>query len=97
MEKIALMARLEAKAGKEEEVAAFLKGALEIVNTEEKTIRWYALKFGPSSFGIFDTFADQSGADEHMSGKVAEALMARADELFSKSPEILNIELLAVK
>ena len=97
MEKLALLARLEAKAGKEEEVEAFLKSALSIVNEEEETIRWYALKFGPSSFGIFDTFEAETGRDAHLNGKVAAALMAGAEELLTVAPTIEKIEFLAVK
>lgn len=97
MEKLALLARLEAKVGKEAEVEAFLKSALSIVNEEEGTIRWYALKFGSSSFGIFDTFEAEAGRDAHLNGKVAAALMAGAEELLSAAPTIEKIELLAVK
>ena len=97
MEKLALLARLEAKAGKEEEVEAFLKSALSIVNEEEETIRWYALKFGPSSFGIFDTFEAEAGRDAHLRGKVVSALMTGAEELLSAAPNVEKIEFLAVK
>jgi quinol monooxygenase YgiN len=97
MEKLGLLARLEAKAGKEAEVEAFLKSALSIVNEEEETVKWYALKFGPSSFGIFDTFEAESGRDAHLNGKVAAALMAGAEELLSVAPTIEKIEFLAVK
>jgi quinol monooxygenase YgiN len=97
MEKLALLARLEAKAGKEAEVEAFLKSALSIVNQEEETVRWYALKFGPSNFGIFDTFETEAGRDAHLNGQVAAALMACAVELLSVSPTIEKIEFLAVK
>ena len=97
MEKLALLARLEAKSGKEAEVAAFLKSALATVNEEQGTVRWYALKFGPSSFGIFDTFEAEEGRDAHLNGKVAAALMAGAEELLSGAPTIEKVELLAVK
>ena len=59
MEKLALLAQLEAKPGKEQQLADFLKSALPLANTETGTIRWYALQLGPSTFGIFDTFADE--------------------------------------
>jgi len=41
---------------------------------------------GPSTYGIFDTFADESGRQAHLTGKVAQALMAKAPELFAKAP-----------
>lgn len=57
MEKFASLARVEAKAGKEKEVLEFLKSSLHLAEGETGTVRWYALQLGPSTFGIFDTFA----------------------------------------
>lgn len=93
----ALLARVEAKAGKEEAVENFLKSALALAMEEEDTISWYALKMGPSTFGIFDTFNDEKGREAHLSGKIAAALMEHADELLSKPPTIEKVELIAVK
>jgi len=97
MVKVALLVRLEAKAGKEAEVEKFLKGGLSIVEEEPATITWYALKLGPSTFGIFDTFPDENGRQAHLSGKVAAALMAKASELLSQPPQIEQVEILAAK
>lgn len=97
MEKLALLVKLEAKPGKEEDVENFLKSGLELVNQEPGTKAWYALKLGPSTFGIFDTFEDETGRDAHLSGKVAEALMANAEALLSSPPTIEKVELLVVK
>lgn len=95
--RVALWVRLEAKPGKEQAVADFLKGGLAIVEQEPKTITWYAIKLSPSVFGIFDTFADDSGRDAHLAGRVAEALMAKASELLAKAPSIEKIDILAAK
>ena len=76
MVKLALYARLEAKPGKEKEVEQFLQSAVPLVEEEQGTITWYALRMGPSTFGIFDTFNDEAGRQAHLSGKVAAALMA---------------------
>ena len=76
MEKFALLARVEAKPGKEAEVLAFLKSALPLAEGEPGTIRWYALQLSPSTFGIFDTFETEEDRIEHLKGKIAEALMA---------------------
>jgi len=97
MEKVALWVMLQAKAGKEGELADFLKSAVPLVEAEPETIGWYALQTGPSTFGIFDTFANDSGRDAHLSGKVAAALMAKAPELLSEPPSIKKVDLLAVK
>ena len=97
MEKVALWVKLEAKAGKEAEVSRFLKSAVPLVDAEPETLAWYALQIGPSTFGIFDTFAGDSGRDAHLSGKVAAALMAKAPELLAQPPSIEKVDLLAVK
>jgi quinol monooxygenase YgiN len=97
MEKLGLWVMLKAKAGKEAEVAAFLKSAVPLVEAEPDTLSWFALQIGPSTFGIFDTFAAESGRDAHLSGKVAAALMSRAPELLADAPSIEKIDLLAVK
>ena len=97
MDKLALWAMLEAKPGKEAEVEEFLKSALALVEKEPATRAWYALKLGPSSFGIFDTFADEGGRDAHLNGEVAKALMSRAGELFANPPQIQKLSILASK
>ncbi|ASU33512.1 putative quinol monooxygenase [Mucilaginibacter xinganensis] len=97
MEKFALLARVEAKAGKEKEVLEFLKSALPLAEAEPDTVRWYALQLGPSTFGIFDTFETEAGRAAHLNGKIAEALMANAAELLATAPVIEQVELLAIK
>jgi quinol monooxygenase YgiN len=97
MTKVALLVRLEAKPGKEKEVADFLRGGLAIVQEEPATVAWFALQLGPSTFGIFDAFPDEAGRQAHLSGKVAAALMAKASELLSQPPVIEKVDLLATK
>ncbi len=97
MVKVALFVRLEAKPGKEGEVEKFLNGGLPLVEEEPATITWYAIKLGPSTYGIFDTFQDENGRQAHLSGKVAAALMAKASELLSQPPQIERVEILAAK
>ena len=97
MVKVALLARLEAKPGKEGAVESFLKSALPLANEEAFTPVWFALKLGPSTFGIFDAFADDSGRKAHLTGKIAAALMAKAGELLAEAPRIEQVEVLAVK
>ena len=94
---VALFARLEAKPGKEKEVAKFLEAGLSMANQETTTPIWFALRLGPTTFGIFDAFTDESGRQAHLNGPIAKALMAKADELFSKPPAIEKIEVLGAK
>jgi len=97
MTSVALLVRLEAKKGKEMEVERFLRNGLSIVDNEPATTTWYALRFGPSTFGIFDTFPDNKGREVHLSGEVANALKQRASELFSQPPVIEKIDVLEAK
>ena len=97
MVNVALFVRLEAKPGKEKEVEDFLRGGLPLVQDEPATTTWYGIKLGPSTFGIFDTFADESGRQAHLNGKVAAALMAKASELLAKPPVIEKVDILAAK
>lgn len=99
MSKFALYVPLEAKPGKEKEVADFLRSAVPLVNAEAGTISWFATQMGPSSFAIFDTFDTEAGRNAHLNGAVAAALMekARAGDLFAKAPEIHKLEILADK
>ena len=94
---VALLVRLHAKPGKEAEVEAFLRSALPLVQDEPATTAWFALRFGPSSFAIFDAFLDDDGRQAHLAGRVAEALLARAAELLSAPPVIESADALASK
>ncbi len=94
---VALLVRLEAKPGKEAEVEEFLRSAVPLVDAEPATTAWFAIRMGPSTFGIFDAFPDDAGRQAHLSGRVAEALMAKAAELLSEQPRIEKIDVLAAK
>jgi quinol monooxygenase YgiN len=94
---VALFVRLEAKPGKEADVESFLLNGLSIVQDEPSTTTWYALKLGPSTFGIFDTFSDDSGRQAHLSGRIAAALKAQSNDLFSRPPSIEPVTVLAAK
>jgi quinol monooxygenase YgiN len=97
MLKLALYVRLEAKPGKENELAAFLEKGLELANQETTTPLWFALRLGPSTFAIFDAFTDESGRQAHMSGPIAKALMENAPDLLAMTPVIEKVEVLGAK
>ena len=97
MVRVGLFARLEAKPGKESAVAEFLASALPLAQNEAETTVWFALRLGPSTFGIFDAFPDDKGRKAHLDGPIASALMAKASELLAKPPQIDPIDVLAAK
>ncbi len=94
---VALLVRLEAKPGKEAEVEEFLRGGLAIVQQEPATTAWFAIRLGPSSYGIFDAFPDDAGRQAHLAGRVAAALMEKAPDLLAQAPSIEQIDVLAAK
>ena len=87
MTKLALFVRLEAKPGKEAALAEFLAGALPLANAEIGTVAWFALQFGPSTFGVFDAFATEDGRQAHLNGPIAAALMANAATLAQRGAQ----------
>jgi len=92
-----LLVRLEAKPGKEAEVEDFLRSGLPLVQAEPATVAWFGIRLGSTTFGIFDVFTDEEGRNEHLTGQVAAALMAKAPELFSSPPIIEKVDVLATK
>ena len=94
---VALFARLEAKPGKEDQVAQFLATGLELAKQEATTPLWFALRLGKTTFAVFDAFSDDKGRQNHLQGQIAKALMARAPELLATPPTIEPADVLGVK
>jgi quinol monooxygenase YgiN len=92
-----LIVRLTAKAGKVDELAAFLRDALPLVQDEPDTAAWLAVAIGGASFAIVDAFPDERGRQAHLDGAVAAALLTRAGELLEAPPEIEYVDVLAAK
>ena len=94
---LGLFVRLEAKPGKEAQVAAFLMQGLQLANQEATTPLWFALRLAPATFAIFDAFDDESGRQAHLNGPIAQALMANAADLLATPPSIERAEVLGAK
>lgn len=94
---VGLLVRLEAKPGKEADVENFLRSGLPLAQQEPATITWYAIRLGPSTFGIFDTFPDEAGRQAHLNGPIAAALMEKASDLLSQPPSIETVDILEAK
>ena len=98
MVKYSIWAEVQAKPGKEAEVEAFLKSAQPLAEQEQGTLTWYVVRLGPSSFGIFDTFADEAGRAAHLNGEIAKALFSEQTKaLLAKDPQVHKIDVLAAK
>ena len=94
---LGLWVRLEAKPGREAEVEQFLRAGLSLVEAEPATALWFGVRIGPSTFGIFDAFADEAGRQAHLTGRVAAALRERAADLLASVPTIEPVDVLAAK
>src|SRR5258706_5888104 len=94
---VALYVGLEAKPGKEAEVESFLNSGLALVQEEPETTAWFAIRIGPSTFGIFDAFPSESGRQAHLNGKVAAALIAKASDLLAQPSRTKNVNVPASK
>ena len=97
MSHVGLLIRLEAKPEKAEDLAEFLKGALPAAESEAGTTSWFALRFGPTTFGVYDAFPDDAARQKHLSGPIAAALTAKAPALLAKPPSIERVDVLAAK
>ena len=97
MAKVGLLVPLKAKPGKEDDVVRFLEQGEDLVNEEPETTAWFAVRLGPSEFAIVDFFPDDAGRQAHLSGRVAEALMAQAPHLFAEPPEIRPADVIGSK
>jgi quinol monooxygenase YgiN len=93
----AILARIEAKPEHASDVEALLAGAIALANQENGTTTWFSFKLNDTTFGIFDTFADNEGRDAHLNGEIANALLSKADQWLRVAPEILKADVLAAK
>jgi quinol monooxygenase YgiN len=97
MVKVALVVRLLAKPGKEEEVRAFLESADPLARAESFTPAWFALRTAKNVFYIVDAFASGAERDRHLGGEIAKALLAKAGDLLAEPPKIEKADVLAAK
>ena len=94
---VGLLVRLAAKPGRELELEQFLRSALPLVENEPGTTAWFALRFGPFGFGIFDAFPHDADRQAHLAGRVAAALMTRAADLLAAPPDVEYFDTFASK
>src|SRR5262245_43281611 len=92
--KIGILALLHARPGQEAALAELLIGAADLARAEKTTLVWYAFRAGPSSFGVFDAFGDENGRKAHLEGRIAQALLGRADELLASPPDLRMVDIL---
>ena len=94
---VGILALLEAKPDKADELAAFLKQGRELALAEPLTVDWYAFRVNQVTYGIFDTFEAEAGREAHLAGEIAKALMAAAPDLLARDPDIRPVDVISVK
>jgi quinol monooxygenase YgiN len=94
---LGILALLEAKPGKGDELAAFLKSGRDLAVAEEGTVTWYAFKISDTSYGLFDTFATDDARTAHINGQIPAALAQVSADLLARAPDIQPVNLVAVK
>jgi quinol monooxygenase YgiN len=94
---VGLLVTMTAKPGREADLEAFLESALPLAQAEEGTSAWYAIKIADRTFGIFDVFDGAEERQVHLDGRIAAALMEKADELLADPPDLKSVDVLAAK
>ncbi|MGW2741295.1 putative quinol monooxygenase [Streptomyces sp. NPDC001450] len=97
MNKIGLLARIEAKPEHADEIARLLTEAVKLAEEEQRTLTWFAFREDATTFGVFDTFENDEDRAEHLRGRIAAALMGAAETMLASAPDIRPVDLLAVK
>ena len=92
-----LLAFLEAKPGKGDELAAFLEQGRALAAEEDGTVTWYAFRLSDTTYGIFDTFEGEEGRQAHLNGAIPAALGQVAADLLASDPDIRTTDIIAVK
>jgi quinol monooxygenase YgiN len=92
-----LLALLEAKPGKGEQLAAFLVHSRALAMAEAGTVTWYAFKLSETAYGIFDSFNDEDARQAHINGQIPIALGHVAADLLASEPNIRPVDIIAVK
>jgi quinol monooxygenase YgiN len=94
---LGILALLEARPGRGDELAAFLRAGRDLAVAEEGTVTWYAFQISDTSYGIFDTFATGEGRTAHLNGQIPAALAGVSADLLASEPDIRLVDVVAVK
>jgi quinol monooxygenase YgiN len=95
--RVGLLVRMDAKPEHAAELASLLDAGEGIVADEPGTPVWFGVKISATSYAIFDAFANDADRTAHVQGKLAQTLLAKADELLATAPSIEPVEIMASK
>lgn len=94
---VGLLVKLKAKPETKEELEAWLLDMERHALDEPGTQSWYAFRIDELTFGIYDTFPDEDGRQDHIHGEIVKSLRSLQQELLAEPPRIRQVDLLAVK
>lgn len=94
---LGILALLEAKPGRGDDLGAFLQAGRALAAAEAGTVTWYAFKVSDTTYGIFDTFEGEEGRAAHLNGQIPAALGQVAEDLLAAAPDIRTVDIIAVK
>lgn len=98
MDQLAVWATMEAQPGKEHEVEEHLRESRAWIDDEPGTTTFFALKVGPSTYGVFTTFADAAALEAHEHGHAtSDANRATMRRLFCGPPTMVRSTILDAK
>ncbi len=95
--KFGLLALLEAKPDKGDDLGRFLESGRALAVAEEGTVTWYAFKLSDTTYGIFDTFETEAARQAHLNGEIPKALGEVGPDLLAKDPDIRPLGIVASK
>lgn len=90
---------IEAKPGKEEEVLRMLRDIYGCVLDEPATGPWFAVRYSPTRFGIFEAFPSIAGRDAHVAGGGGDIFRdnARMNEILTSPAHVYRVDVLLNK
>ena len=94
---VGLLIRIEAKPDRVAEVETMLKSAVDHVRKETATVVWFALRLGPTTFGVFDASVDEADRQAHLEANGQALSGPAAAELFAEPPTIEYVDVIAAK
>jgi quinol monooxygenase YgiN len=94
---VGYLIRYEAKPGREADVERALKEALSAIQQEPATTAWFAIRLGPSTFGVFDAFPDEEGRQAHFKARAAQLQQRAAEQFVEGSLVMQEVDILAAK
>ena len=95
MVRVGVQVRVEAKAGKVDELAARMRGSLPAIYEEPGTTAWFAMRLSDASFAVCDVVPDEPARGAHMrTGRARPDALA---DLLASPPNVAFTDVVAAQ